>query len=171
LQQPNSCPLPTISPLFTITAIACDLHQLLDQNEYASISKCVEQGTDPNQLRNGDAILNRYQTFTLTEKSLKNEAILRMVNALIDAGVDVNAKNQAEFSPVENLLRRGDYPATHPLVLKMLKKGANMNAVVPQYDKSEKPIMPLLWSIKYAQHDAFDWLIEQKTTQGNRPKR
>jgi hypothetical protein len=35
-----------------------------------------------------------------------------------------------------------------------------MNAIVPQYDKPEKPITPLLWSIKYAQHDAFDWLID-----------
>jgi hypothetical protein len=75
-------------------ATACDLHQLLDQNEYAAISECVEQGTDPNQLRNGNAILNRYQTFMLTEKSLKNEAILRMVSTLIDAGVDVlNSRN------------------------------------------------------------------------------
>lgn len=146
--------------LFSLAATACDLHQLLDQNEYAAISECVEQGADPNQLHNGNAILNRYQTFTLTEKSLKNEAIFRMVSTLIDAGADINAKNQAEFSPFENLLRRGDYPATHPLVVKMLKKGANMNAIVPQYDKPEKPITPLLWSIKYAQHDAFDWLMD-----------
>ena len=146
--------------LFSLAATACDLHQLLDQNEYAAISECVEQGADPNQLRNGNAILNRYQTFTLTEKSLKNEAIFRMVSTLIDAGADVNAKNQAEFSPFENLLRRGDYPATRPLVLKMLKQGANMNAIVPQYDKPEKPITPLLWSIKYQQNEAFDWLID-----------
>ncbi|BBP44517.1 hypothetical protein THMIRHAT_22630 [Thiosulfativibrio zosterae] len=146
--------------MLSFAATACDLHQLLDQNEYTAISECVEQGADPNQLRNGNAILNRYQTFTLTEKSLKNESILRMVNTLIDAGAEVNAKNQSEFTPFENLLRKGDYPATHSLVLKMLKNGAPINTIVPQYYKPKKPITPLLWSIKYQQNEAFDWLID-----------
>lgn len=135
---------------------ACDLHQLMDQQDFIQATRCIQAGeADVNQ-RNlaGKGPLNRLLWYPRGSSVLDAKTI-PYIEALIDAGADLNYRPpEQEASAFEALLDFGLHPNAQPLVRRMLlreKDPADPNASVsmrmwPPHD--ERRLSPLLWTIK-----------------------
>lgn len=137
-------------------AFACDIHGLLDANSYSEATSCVLAGEAEVNARNGanKAPLNRFLWFG-RGASVLNQTTIPLIEALIDAGADLNSRPKGqEASAFEALLEMGMEGKARPLIRRMLLRDQNPadpNASVsmrrtPPHD--ERRLSPLLWAIK-----------------------
>ncbi|WP_157792619.1 ankyrin repeat domain-containing protein [Thiomicrospira microaerophila] len=140
----------------------CDLHSLITQNKMQEATQCLLEGrADPNQLNSTNQTpLTRLDSFTMMPNMLKNPTTHRFVRELIASGANVNHRVSPQtLTPFQAMLAGGHLAERQDLILLMLQKGADNSVGVRQID-SGRMITPLIWSIKYHQHEAFDYLVD-----------
>jgi len=144
----------------------------MDRHDYAAATKCVLQGADPDQRypnpglyhpNHDKAPLNRLLWFGNARNAISPQT-LPLIDALIEAGADVNYRPQGEeASALEALLESSGSEPINRLIRKMILAGASPNASVSMRRSGERyakvRMSPLLWSIKYHQNDLLERLL------------
>ncbi|GAB1394890.1 hypothetical protein MASR1M60_30540 [Rhodocyclaceae bacterium] len=155
-----------LAPTFP-SADACNLHTLIDQQDYAAATACVKSGTDPDMRDHQDrGPLNRLLWYG-RGLSVLDKTTQPFIEALVDAGADLNHRPPGqEASAFEALLEEGVHITARPLVRRMLlraDKPVDPNASVsmrrtPPHD--ERRLTPLLWAIKVGDAKMAALLLE-----------
>ena len=136
-------------------AAPCDVHALMDKQDFATATACVKNGADPNVRNKAErGPLNRLLWYG-RGLSVLDEKTLLFIEALIDTGADLNHRPPSqEASAFEALLEEGVHITARPLMRRMLlreKDPVDLNASVSLRRSPphvERRLTPLLWAIK-----------------------
>lgn len=149
---------------------SCDVHALMDKQDFATATTCVKNGVDPNvrnKIERGP--LNRLLWYG-RGLSVLDKTTQPFIEALIDAGADLNHRPPGqEASAFEALLEEGGHITARPLMRRMLlreKDPVDLNASVsmrrsPPHD--ERRLTPLLWAIKVGDTEIAALLLKRGT--------
>lgn len=147
---------------------ACDMHTLIQKNEYKKAQLCLEQQkADPNQFNSADAsLLSQLFRYGDVKVDLMHESIYDLAEALILNGADVNHRTPGQLTPFQTVLAEGDSSEdTKKMVALMLDHGADPETVVPGYYacqvNPESRITPLVWAIKSHQNGILEKLMNK----------
>ncbi|WP_238551850.1 ankyrin repeat domain-containing protein [Candidatus Symbiobacter mobilis] len=147
---------------------SCDLHGLMDRRDYAAATACATSGANPNERdAGGRGPLNRLIWFG-RDLSVIDQAEHPLIEALIDAGADLNVRPpQQEASAFEALLEFGDRTTARSLVRRMLLRpvhpadpnvSVSMQHTPPQ---GHRRLTPLLWAIKVGDAEMVTFLLKK----------
>lgn len=147
---------------------ACDMHMLIQKNEYKKARLCLEQQKeDPNQLNSaGASLLNQLFRYGDVKVSLMHDSIYDLAEALILNGADVNHRMPGQLTPFQTVMAEGNSSeSTIKLMALMIDHGADPETVVPGYYayqvNPESRITPLIWAIESHQNGILETLINK----------
>ena len=143
----------------------CDMHTLIQQNEYKKAQACLEQqNADPNKLdSNSISPLNLLFKFDHVKTSLMHQSIYDLAESLIINGADVNHTVSKNLTPFQIVLTEGNSSTkTREMIALMLRHGADPEAVTLASSYITEPknlITPLIWAIRAHENSLLDELI------------
>ena len=144
---------------------SCDIHELMTRGKYEAATICIRSGADPNVRDSlGRGPINRLLWYP-RGPSVLTPTTLPFLEALVDAGADVNYRPpKHEASAFETLLEYGENYTARPLIRRMLLRPvrpADPNASVPIDDaKNSGRRSPLLWAIIAGDTEIAAFLLE-----------